>query len=892
MADVPATQGDDAGLVVDDVGRGLGWPLFLEDGVTGVEQRSFSLPTGTVTFLMSDVEGSTPLWEDAPEAMTVAIPRHYELMDEAIISAGGVRPVEQGEGDSVVGAFSRASDALAAAVAAQRAFVAEPWPAGADLAVRMAVHTGEAQLSDETYYLGQALNRCARIRATGHGGQILVSAPTAALVTDRLPASSTLEDLGLHRLKDLGRPEHVFQLVHPELPSAFPPLRSLDAYRHNLPTQLTPLVGRTGEIADVAGLVGDDRLVTLTGSAGVGKTRLALAVAADCVDRFAGGVWWVELAPLADPSGVGRAVLAAVGAREGPGLPIVSQLAAALGDEPSLLVLDNCEHLVGSCAELVATLLVANRAVTVLATSREPLGVPGEITWRVPSLRCPDPDQRLITPALSQYDAVALFIERAQRARPSFVVTDANAPAIAQICHRLDGIPLAIELGAARCRQMPAERIATELEDRFRLLTGGARTVMARQQTLAASIDWSHDRLDESEQVAFRRLGVFAGPFPLEAAEAVVASTGDIESVAVFDLISRLVDKSLVVADENASSELRYRLLETLRIYALERARATNELAALRDAHAGWWADWIEPRGAMPTDHSLKDIADCHANLASALAWGVNHPPLGLRLLRGVARAWTETGRAGDAIDAADRLLTDEIAHPYGSEWLAAANDAAALYWSARGPSAHIEVLERIEGIAAAFDDEYQLARARFYQSPESRALVRDMARACGDRYVEAEATIYLAYGRAEDQPAEATDLLVEAGSLAVSCQNEYLRSEALMAQAQAAASQGDLARSIELAVAVAKAGSRATWHDAVRLLSEAALLGRDDDLGRFSLDVGEQLVHSSPGEAYSLDDARHRMRLLAGDQPTARRPDELDTDLDICPTTLWLECR
>ena len=339
-------------------------------------------------------------------------------------------------------------------------------------------------------------------------------------------------------------------MVHPDLPSAFPPLRSLDAFHHNLPIQLTPLIGRGSEIIEVREMLAGERLLTLTGSAGVGKTRLALAVAAEALDSQPGGVWWVELAPLADPNAVGRAALAALGAREVPGAPVVHQLAVELGDQPSLLVLDNCEHLVAACADLVTALLLANPSTSVLTTSREPLGVPGEITWRVPSMRCPSPEGGLDVPTLSQYDAVVLFVERAHRARPSFAVSDANAPAIAQICHRLDGIPLALELAAARCRQLSAERIASELDDRFRLLTGGARTVMARQQTLAASVDWSHERLDDAEQRTFRRLGVFAGRFPLEAAEAVVAAGGDLDPAEVFDLVSRLVDKSLVAVDE------------------------------------------------------------------------------------------------------------------------------------------------------------------------------------------------------------------------------------------------------------------------------------------------------------------------------------------------------
>ncbi len=593
---------------------------------------------------------------------------------------------------------------------AQRAFATESWPNGAELRVRIAVHTGEAQLSDDGNYVGQVLNRGARIRTIGHGGQVLVSAATAALVAERAPAGATLIDLGLHRLKDLGRPEQIWQLAHPDLPSRFPALRSLDVFRHNLPIQLTPLIGRIREIADVRGLLAAERLVTLTGSAGVGKTRLGVAVAAEVLDVQPGGVWWVALAPLVDAGAVGRAALAAMGEREAPGITVIDQLAVALGDEPCLLLLDNCEHLIEGCAELVASLLASSPSVSVLATSREPLGVPGEIIWRVPSLRCPGRDRALDVPTLSQYDAVTLFVERAHRARPSFTVSEANAPAIAQICQRLDGIPLALELAAARCRQMSAEHVAVELDDRFRLLTGGARTVMARQQTLTASLDWSHDRLEPAERVTFRRLSVFAGPFPLEAAEAVVAAGGNIEVVEVFDVVSRLVDKSLVVVDEGPRGTPRYRLLETMRAYALDRARVAGELTTIRDAHAAWWADWLEPRGAMPTDEILEEVAEFHDNLRAALDWAADEPALGLRLLRSVARAWECMGRAGDAMAAADRLLTDANAEQHGGEWLSSADSSEGLYWLARGPDEHSALLERIESVAAQLGDHYHLA--------------------------------------------------------------------------------------------------------------------------------------------------------------------------------------
>ena len=582
-----------------DVVHGAVRPLLVA-AVSESEAPGFSLPTGTVTFLLADLAASSQSRERPPEAMVAATLRYAAVLDETIGLHGGVRLVEPGEARGVIGAFSRASDAMAAALDAQRALVVEPWPNGLVVRTRMAVHTGEARLRDEGDYFGDSVLHCARLRSIGHGGQVLVAATTAALTADRLPEGAGLVDLGPHRLTDLRRAERVWQLVHPGLPHHFPALRSLDAFRHNLPVQMTPLVGREADLGAIGRLLAEERLVTLTGSGGVGKTRLALAVAAEGLERFPGGVWLVPLAGVADSDAVAAAALAAVGAYHASGMSLVELLGLALGNEPSLLLLDNCEHLVEGCAQLAADLLSANPAASVLATSREPLDVPGEVSWRVPSLDTPPAEHTMALATLSQYDAVRLFIDRARRARPSFVVTEHNAPAVAQICHRLDGIPLALELAAARCRQLSPERIAQDLDNRFRLLTGGARTVLPRHRTLAASIDWSHDRLDSAESTAFRRLGVFAGPFPLEAAESVVSGGGDLESVEVFELLSRLVDKSLVSVEDGPEGEPCYRLLESLRAYALDRLRAVGELKLFRDAHASWCVNWFgrAPGGA------------------------------------------------------------------------------------------------------------------------------------------------------------------------------------------------------------------------------------------------------------------------------------------------------
>jgi predicted ATPase/class 3 adenylate cyclase/DNA-binding CsgD family transcriptional regulator len=896
VADVPRRPFDDPGDMVDDVARGVGWPMWVEAAVTGAPERAFSLPTGTVTFLMTDVEGSTQRWERAEDSMPTAIQRHYALLDEAIVSCGGVRPVEQGEGDSVLGAFSRASDAVAAALTAEQALLAEDWPTGAELRVRMAVHTGEAQLRDDQCYLGVTLNRCARIRAVAHGGQVVISASTAALVAERLPPQAALIDLGQHRLKDLGRPEHIWQLVHPDLPTAFPALRSLDLFHHNLPIQLTPLIGRDAEIVEVGRLLANERLVTLTGSAGVGKTRLALAVAADALDGQPGGVWWVELAPVHDPGAVGRAALLTIGARESTAGSVADQLAVALGTDPTLLVLDNCEHVIEASAELVAGVLATNPSASVLATSREPLGVPGEITWRVPSMRCPTVETRLDVPALSQYDAVALFVDRARRARPSFAVTDTNAPAIAQICHRLDGIPLAIELAAARCRQMSAEHVAAELDDRFRLLTGGARTVMPRQQTLAASVDWSHDRLDETERVVFRRLGVFAGPFPLEAAESIVGGLPDVEPAAVFDVMSRLVDKSLVVAEEGRGAEPRYRLLETLRAYALDRAQTARELQTLRDAHANWWADWLEPRGALPADDVMEQIDEFHANLRLALDWSADQPVLGLRLLRGVGTAWDDLGRAGDAMAAADRLLTDDSAEHHTELWLEAAWRAAWLCLEARGGDAFLALNERARDVARRHDDKlYSMlgaAGAWMKAMAMTNTALPELARQRGDRYLELLTTVMLAVEVAEDDPAAAKPLLPAAARAAEASGMRSLHLLNDLAATQVALASGDLVAAMALSRGILDQPHSSVWKEAVRDLSFAGLLARDGSALRVAVESSERALRKAPGPLYARHNPQHRLDLFEG------RPSGVEWSLTerLLPPpsnpTLWLVCR
>jgi predicted ATPase/class 3 adenylate cyclase len=588
------------------------------------------LPTGTVTFLFTDVESSTRLLEQHPSTYRAALRRHHDLLREAVEAHGGV--VFETVGDAVYAAFAQAGEAVAAALAGQLALAAEPWPGGIAPRVRMGLHTGGVELQG-THYFGVPLYRCARLMGTAHGGQVVLSLATAELVRDGLPAGATLHDLGEQRLRDLQRPERVFQLTHADLPAEFPPLRSLDALPNNLPLQLTSFVGRERELAAVADLLARHRLVTLTGPGGSGKTRLALHVAADLLPGYPDGVWLAELAPLVAAEQVPQAVAQAVGVREEPGRPLPATLAEALRPKRLLLVLDNCEHLLDPCARLADALLRTCPHLTILATSREALGIAGETAWRVPSLVLPDAAHPPPVTALTQYEAVRLFVDRAVAAQPAFRVTDANAPAVAQVCARLDGIPLAIELAAARVRVLPVEQLLGRLEDRFRLLTGGSRTALERHQTLQAAVDWSHDLLTAPEQALFAQLAVFAGGWTLEAAEAVCVGEG-IEAWEVLDLLTRLADKSLAAADEQPGGTARYRLLETLRQYAQQKLAARGGAAAVRRRHAAHYLALAEgevrtlgPLGSGPglrgaaKEAWLARLDADHDNLRAALRW-------------------------------------------------------------------------------------------------------------------------------------------------------------------------------------------------------------------------------------------------------------------------------
>ena len=585
----------------------------------GLEQ----MPTGTVTFLMTDIEGSTRMWEAHGDVMGEVLARHEEMVGAAVAAHGGHRPLEQGEGDSAVAAFWRPADAIDAAVALQRALATDGWPDGAEPVVRMAIHTGEASIRSDGTYRGVALHRCARIRGLAHGGQVLVSELPARLVVDQLPLDVVLADLGQHRLRDLTRPERLFQVEAPGLRVDFPSLRSLDAVDHNLPVQMTSFVGRTEELGDLARLLDAHRIVTLAGAGGCGKTRLAVQAAADRAATV-DAVWFVELAPVSDQGGVGAQVLRAAGLKDDLARSAVEVIAARVLDTSVLLVLDNCEHLIESCSRFVDEVLGTVPGVAVLATSREPLGVPGEVVCRVPSLPVPDPDDG--ASQAEDSEAVQLLIDRCRLVRPGFDPDEADLGHLAAICRRLDGIPLAIELAAARTRVLSPGEVARGLDDRFRLLAGGGRTALPRPQTLRASVDWSHTLLDDQERTVLRRLAVFSGGFTLDLAERVVASA-EVEPYAVLDVVTRLVDKSLVLVDAEREPA-RFGMLETIRQYAEERLLDAGEAAVVRDRHAEAFAALT--RRAAPgldgpaLDAWVQQLAVEHDNLLVALAWSMD----------------------------------------------------------------------------------------------------------------------------------------------------------------------------------------------------------------------------------------------------------------------------
>jgi predicted ATPase/class 3 adenylate cyclase len=825
-----------------------------------------NLPSDSLTFLFTDIEGSTKLWEAYPQWMAEALARHNTILRQIIETHNG--HVFKTVGDAFCAVFPSAPEALHAAIAAQIVLLAEAWdhtpgehrgasaclpPASVALRVRMALHTGTADRRDADYF-GPTLNRIARLLAIGHGEQILLSQSTHAQLRTTLPHGITLQDMGAHRLKDLQQPEHVYQVCHPALPTTFPPLCSLQAFANNLPQQLTSFIGRQKEIADIKRLLPTTRLLTLTGTGGTGKTRLALQVGAETLEEYGDGVWLVECAALADPALIPQTIAAVFGLREEPRRTMLQTLITYLRPKALLLLLDNCEHLIEHCAHVAETLLQQCPHLCIVTTSRETLGVPGETTWRVPCLSLPDPTptgSRSLRPAaLAEYEAVRLFVERASASYPAFALTEQNAAAVVQVCARLDGIPLALELAAAQVKALTVEQIAARLDDRFRLLTRGSRTALPRQQTLRALFDWSYDLLAAAERALLMRLSVFAAGWTLEAAEVVCGETGDamatgsrlqtdpaspspapIEAWDVQRVLLQLVEKSLILYEAHNSMG-RYRLLETVQQYSRDKLYTTGMAEAMYDRHLAYFLAFAEvaaPQLQGPEQTEWYERLETeHDNLRGALEWalskkedgwrGSSSPDPALRMVKALKLFWCLRGYFAE-----------------GQAWVARALE--------QGRSASLALRARVfntGGVLAWFQADYALLRRYCEQT-----LV--LATTAGERWSQAAAFILLGSGAAhEGEYARATLLLEQSVPLAQEVGDPWLIAQSLHHSAVNALYRGDLESATTCAdgaLAVSRtAGDTWTIALATRTLGFIAFARKDYAAATVSLQTAIQL--------------------------------------------------
>jgi predicted ATPase/class 3 adenylate cyclase len=680
------------------------------------------LPTGTVTFLFTDIEGSTKLVQRLGDGYAQVLGDHCHIIRDAIRAAGGTEVST--EGDSFFAVFPNARGGLEAALAAQRALAVYAWPEGTDLRVRMGLHTGEGKLGGDSY-VGLDVHRAARIAAAAHGGQLVISDSTRSMVEGSLPDRAHLRELGAHRLKDLANPERLFQVDVDGLPSEFPALRSLDARANNLPVQLTSFVGREREIAAVSDLLSRVRLVTLTGPGGTGKTRLAIQVAAERLADFKDGSYFVELAPVTEPTLAASAIASALLIREAPDRPLVETLKAELRDRQLLLVLDNFEQILDA-GPLVTELLAAAPRLRVLVTSRAALHVRGEHEVPVPPLRIPDPASLPSLEMLSQFEGVALFLERAMAVRPDFRVDVASAPAVAEIVARLDGLPLAIELAAAKSKLLGPEAILARLGSRLAFLSGGPRDLPARQQTLRQAIDWSHSLLSADDQAMLARLSVFVGGWTAEAAEGVVGP-GD----AVLEGLETLMDQSLIRSTPGAGGEPRFAMLETIREYAHERLVERGEGDDVRQRHAEHVTELVEelePDLQKSSEAGDRVEAD-HDNARAALAWAIDadNAEIGFRLAYALWRFWQQRGHLREGRDWFERILAMPSAAERTAGRAKGLTGAAGIaYWQNDYAAATAWYAEA-EAIIRELGDETWLADA-LYNSGETAALTGNMA--------------------------------------------------------------------------------------------------------------------------------------------------------------------
>jgi len=701
------------------------------------------LPGGTVTLVFTDIEGSTRLLEALAEQYGKVLAEHRKLLREAFSSSGGVEVDTQG--DALFYAFSRATDAVVAAVEAQRALASHPWAQGVSVAVRMGIHSGEPALSEEGY-VGADVHRAARICSAAHGGQVLVSEATARLVGDGV-GEVELRDLGVHGLKDLSSPQHLYQLVIEGLRQDFPAIRTLQGRPNNLPRQLTPLLGREREIAQGYRLLeGDAALVSLTGPGGTGKTRLALAIGAELLDAFTDGAFFVDLSAVTEPSLVIPAVAQALSLRESGGKTISVTLTDYLADKEMLVILDNFEQVIEAASE-VSSLLASGRGLKVVVTTREPLRVRGERELAVPPLGLPSPSKESDIEVVGASAAVALFVARARGVKASFELTSDNASSVAKICRRLDGLPLAIELAAARIKALSPSSLLDRLDQSLKVLTGGARDASSRQRTLRGAIEWSHKLLSQDEQRLFRRLGVFAGGWSLETAET-VCDQDDLQ-LEILDGISSLVEKSLVRVAV-AGDEERFSMLETIREFATERLEESGDAREIRRAHAECFrglAEEAEPQlvGADQREW-LARLETEHDNLRGALSWSVAEAPaLALAVAAAMWRFWyvrghlTEGRQWLEAVTAPTSAKTQpllakalrglavslEVQGEYGrSEHVA--QQSLAIYEQLGDEFGLSNILETL-AIAAENQGNFDLARSRYERALELSERIGDV---------------------------------------------------------------------------------------------------------------------------------------------------------------------
>lgn len=818
-------------------------------------------PDGTVTFLFTDIEGSTLLWERDREAMRRAVDRHLALIGEAVTAAGGIH--FKTVGDAVQAAFHTAPDALDAAIAAQRALLAEPWPGEiGSLRVRMAMHAGTARVVDGDY-LAPALNRLARTLGIGHGEQILVTEAARGLLAGNLPPDVSLRSLGAHALRGLQEPEEVFQVVAAGLRHDFPPLRSLPHHPTNLKVQPTPLIGRDEELSLVTRWLGqgESRLVTLTGPGGTGKTRLALEAAAELLDAFPGGVFFVDLSALRDPALVIPTICATVGVREAQGHSLVESLRELLGQQAMLLVLDNCEQVIEAAPD-IAALLSACPTLSLLATSREPLRIRAERELPVSPLTLPEDAALLPLEALARVPAIALFVARAEASKPGFALTAENAAAIAEICRRLDGLPLAIELAAARTRLLPPPALLARLDQSLSILTGGARDLPERQRTLRDTIAWSHDLLDEEQRTLFRRLGVFAGGWTLDAAEAVVNPDGELD---VFSGMESLVEQSLVRFDDRGP-EPRYAMLETVRAFAAEQLASSGEEERLREGHAAFVLTLAETnRGEqIPGDPAYTAWAERlerdQDNLRAALTWltGRGDGERALRLAAAAGAFWRWRGQWAEGRAWLERTLA--MAPDADPEIRAAAIAFAGRFAQSQGDNREAialletgpEILHTPESRRWSMQIALTLARAHSQLREFERALTHyeralELALALAERYSALQVRWSMGYTAvSQGNLARAREIAEETLAEERAHGEPMTIVATLELLAWVALAEDDLHEAAaRLAEAWRLVDDIPLWAEAVRtnlLIDEAVLAYRQGDYARSAAKVGEWL--------------------------------------------------